>query len=321
MRQRPRQGQRELLPRNVAIRRRRHGRRVVDGNPTFATRLAEKASFLPSGAVKIHLIELHDHRQRRAQLRICRVRVKALREHEAPHVASRAVHEPSFHPLVGCQQHTRIDAETKHGLQSAKLLVVHALRHRALGPLVKRTDAQDRDIPLARKALQALRVVAVGPVLLTRGRLPRVHEQRCILKIPLVHLAALSGRQDGARVPLRQETPVLAGPVEVGHAARDLQEPLGVPLVLRQTLRGPTLVALLINAVRLQKHCDVFELIEEEARVLNERLIARRRRTCVVFLRLVQALARVRASLIHWVVADGRGLRQVPSQDRIQPKK
>ena len=140
MRQRPSKGKRKLRARDVAVRRGRHRRRVIDRHPALPTGLTEEATLLATRPVQVHLVELNDHGQGRAQLRRRRVRVEARRQHKATNVTGGAVHEAGLHPLVRRQEHTRADAEAQLGLQATEVLGLHARGVRSSRVLVHRAN-------------------------------------------------------------------------------------------------------------------------------------------------------------------------------------
>ena len=183
---------------------------------------------------------------------------------------------------------------------------------------MQRTDAQDWQAALARELLQALRVVTVRAVFAAGVPLLAVEEERRVPELAFVGRPALLRQQHRALVALGEELPVLARPVEVGHAARHPQELSGAMLVARPALLAPGRVALLVDAVRVLEQRHVFELLEEEPRVVHELRQGFRRRARVILRRLVQAPALVRPRLVHRVVADGRCLREVPGEHRVQ---
>ena len=56
---------------------------------------------------QIHIVKFNDDAQRRSLLRLLRLRISALRPHEALHVAQGAIHQTCLNPQIMREQHTR----------------------------------------------------------------------------------------------------------------------------------------------------------------------------------------------------------------------
>ena len=305
MRQRPRQRQRELLSRNLTVGLRRHRRGAKDRHPVFFVRLTrEESTFHAVRALpEIHLVELHDHAQRRALRSVLAVWVEPHGKHETAHPARCAVHEASLDPLVRSQQHARANGEPQLGLQTTELLVLHALSFHAFRPLVDRTDAENRHPRFARQSLQTLCVVHIRAVEASGVCPLPVHQQRGVRELAHVNRSALLGRTEHRFAARSEPTPIIPSPLQIRHPARDLQELLRVLPVASPALLGPRRVPGLVHAVRLQKKHDIFELFQKQSSLAHEIRDTWRVGARVVVGRLVQPLALVRANRIHRNVA------------------
>ena len=267
MRYRPCKHQRELLPRDARVGRRRHGRRGKYWNPTCATGIVrEEAPCMPSRMdTKVHVIEFHYDTQGRRKTSVLGIRIEPVRKNEATHVTSSTVHQAGFNPTIHRQQHARTHAQAKVCSQPAKLFALHARRIHAHRFIVQCADAQNWFPGPGREPLQLLSVVSIRAFLSLRVPLLPVHQQKRIVELARVLRPALRCRQQIALVPFRQPTPIFPVPLQVCHPPRHLKKPQRVLLVARLPFNRPMRLALAVHPMRGTQYRHIFEFVHEKA--------------------------------------------------------
>ena len=330
VRQRPRQGQGELLPSYVLLTERVR-RFSEDRHPAPLLSIAREKGHLPTLLVpEIDVLELHEDTNRRSQLRHLRVRsdtLRCIRRHRpdvALHGAHRPVHEPRLHPQVLRQEHWRSFAQLQHGAQALELVIVERLRphlRRLLWLVMVRTKGCNGFPRTPRQPPQLPRIVLVRPVLAPRVLLPAVHEQHGLLE-PLRHrVCALSGLPSTALAVLLQPGVVRRVPGQVFHPAGHLPKALRVALVRLARLRLHVVRAVIIRAVHLLQNHRVFKLRQERFALPGELLRRRRALPWPALRRQILPSPCIGPSLPQTLITDRLDLRRVPSQHYVQPAK